>query len=41
MTFKSSHKLDRIVFDKTAKLTVGNFGVTDVYPVENVEVVIE
>ncbi|MFC5591637.1 hypothetical protein ACFPRA_22385 [Sporosarcina soli] len=37
---KSTHKLDRVVFDKTGTLTAGNFGVTDIYPVENVKVVI-
>lgn len=36
VAFESAYKLDRIVFDKTGTLTEGNFGVTDVYPVENV-----
>jgi Cu2+-exporting ATPase len=36
IAFESAYKVDRVVFDKTGTLTEGNFGVTDVYPVETV-----
>lgn len=37
VAFESAYKIDRVVFDKTGTLTEGNFGVTDVYPVEGVD----
>ncbi|MGN7299903.1 copper-translocating P-type ATPase [Ferdinandcohnia sp. SAFN-114] len=36
VAFESAYKVDRVVFDKTGTLTEGNFGVTDVYPVDGV-----
>lgn len=36
VAFESAYKVDRVVFDKTGTLTEGNFGVTDVYPVNGV-----
>ncbi|MGN8842344.1 copper-translocating P-type ATPase [Niallia sp. HCP3S3_B10] len=35
-SFESAFKLDRIVFDKTGTLTEGNFGVTDIIPINRV-----
>ena len=34
IAFEGAHKIDKIVFDKTGTLTEGNFGVTDIQPVE-------
>lgn len=36
IAFESAFKLDRVVFDKTGTLTEGNFGVTDVHPIEGI-----
>ena len=35
VAFETAYKVDRIVFDKTGTLTEGNFGVTDIYPIED------
>lgn len=34
--FENAFKINRVVFDKTGTLTEGNFGVTDIYPVNGV-----
>lgn len=36
IAFEGAHKIDKIVFDKTGTLTEGNFGVTDIQPVDAV-----
>jgi P-type Cu2+ transporter len=36
IAFEGAYKVDRVVFDKTGTLTEGNFGVTDIYPVEGI-----
>ncbi|ALC92660.1 ATPase [Bacillus sp. FJAT-18017] len=36
IAFEGAYKVDRVVFDKTGTLTEGNFGVTDIFPVEGV-----
>ena len=36
IAFEGAHKIDKIVFDKTGTLTEGNFGVTDIQPVNGV-----
>lgn len=36
IVFEGAHKINKIVFDKTGTLTEGNFGVTNIQPVEKV-----
>lgn len=36
IAFEGAYKVDRVVFDKTGTLTEGNFGVTDIFPVEGI-----
>ncbi|WP_035051295.1 copper-translocating P-type ATPase [Carnobacterium pleistocenium] len=36
IAFEGAYKIDKIVFDKTGTLTEGNFGITDIQPVEGV-----